>query len=450
MRRNFYKGIIKAMKRTYLFLVLVPAIMGTAFKCHALSLSKAQEMMFSKNLDIIISSQEYCKKDMELSEANTFWYPSVDADGYYSYQNKKNTITLPIKSVYLPSGALEIGTYDKSDIGLDISYPLTSALVNIYNVKHARIGVQVKSYQNEALKNQLSFKLASMYLLWDFSFCKANMQKVLITQMDAAVIQLQTLKAGGMVSSARILEARAKLENARLELCTDENTTDSLRREITDLIQCGDINITPENYDFGIDSELVAGLDTISLDPYRPEITALDLSVDQLSVMLDILSGQKYPNFVLTAGYHYGRPELNMGTDPDYMGYATAAVKFNFNLFNGDRTTIKQRQTQQQIEIVKMQRTQMINTLNNSIKSAKQDFLRAIKRKKAARLSLDAADTLVTDLKNSLMLGTVTSVDYLSSLSSRAAAEYSLKQAEFMEKIAILKLFFASGKKLKY
>jgi outer membrane protein TolC len=310
--------------------------------------------------------------------------------------------------------------------------------------------LQIKSMQNSALKNQLSYKLAVLYFSWDFSFCQTTVQKTLVSQLEAAVAQIKELRAGGVASSVKVLEAQAKLENAKVALCASENTTDSLKLELTDFIQYGDSAIIPENYDFKIDSLYISSIDTISLDVFRPELSALDLSAEQLSVYMDILSGQKYPNLVLSAGYHYGRPELNMGNNPDYMGYAIAALKFNFNIFDGYKISSMQSQAQQQIEMVRSRKKQLTNSFVNSIKSAKQDFLRAQRQKNAARISLEASHALAEDVKNSLNSGVSTSLDYLNALSSEAVAECGVKQAQFMEKMALLKIYYASGKELKY
>ena len=438
------------MKRIMIIFSALLAVSGRSFFAHPLSLPQAQNTMLFKNLDLVIANQEYCKKDYELAEAKAQWYPSVDLDGGYGYQNKKSTITLPINSPFLPSGPLQMGTYDRSDLGLDISYPITAAFVNIYNVKYRTLAMQVKSAQNAALKNQLSFKLGALYFLWELSYGATEVQKTLVSQLEATVTQLKNLQAGGMASASRVLEAQARLANAKVQLCGNENQTDSLRLEVVNFIQCPDTAITPENYDINASMGPFSPIDTLTLNSYRPDLAALDLSIEQLSVFSDILSGQKYPNLVWTAGYHYGRPELNMGNNPKYMGYAMTALQFKFNLYDGDKVTSQQRQTQQQIEITQTQKQQIVSALNSAITSAKRDFYRAQRQEKAAQLSLEASHALAEDAKNSLAAGVVTSIDYLSALTEEAKARFAVQQAQLQEKMALLKVYFAAGKELKY
>jgi outer membrane protein TolC len=60
-------------------------------QANALTLQQAQNMMFAKNLDIVISNQEYCKKYYELSEAKSVWYPSLDASASYTGFTQKDS-----------------------------------------------------------------------------------------------------------------------------------------------------------------------------------------------------------------------------------------------------------------------------------------------------------------------------------------------------------------------
>jgi len=438
------------MKRALLFFSVLLCLSGAIVFSRALTLPQAQNMMLYKNLDIIIANQEYCKKDLELEEAKSIWRPSVDLDGMYGFQNKKNTISLPFKSPLFPSGPLEIGTYDRSDVGLDVSWPITAALVNIYNVKYRTMALQIKSAQNAALKNQLSLALGALYLTWDFSYAQTSIRQKLVAQLESSVAQLKTLLAGGLVAASKVLEAQAKVENEKVLLCAAENQTDSLRLELVNFLQCPDSALAPEPYDFGASVDSLAAIDTPSLDGFRPELAALDLAADQMSASMDMLSGQKYPNLVWTAGYHYGRPELNMGNDPKYMGYAMTALQMKFNLYDGDKVASQQRQTQQQIEITYKQKQRLVNSFNNAIKAAKRDLIRARRQLQAAEISLEASRALTQDAKNSLDGGIITPLEYLAAVTAEASAQCTVKQARFLEKMALLKVYFATGKELKY
>ena len=432
------------------FAGLAIMISGIIVSSPAISLQQAQTMMFFKNLDLIIDRQEYCQKDYELAEAKSAWYPSIDLFGSYAYQSKKNSISLPIRSPFFPSGPLEMGVKDRSDIGVELTYPVTAAIVNIFNVKSRQLALQTKSAQDMALRNQLSFKLGTLYFLWNLSYSQMNVKKMLAAQFEANVAQLANLQAGGLSSASKVLEAKAGFENAKAQLVAEENRTDSLRLEMVNFIRCEDSAIVPEAYDFKGDSLAPEAFDTLSLNEYRPVLAALDLSIDQLITYNDVLTGRKYPNLLLNAAYHYGRPELEMSNDPDFMGYAVAGVQIRFNLFDGNKIVSQEQQTQQQIEILRNRKKQAINEFMNTIKSAKMQYMRAKRQKTAAQASLEAAVAVSKDVKNSLDAGLLTALDYQNALMAQATAELAVKQAEFMERTALLQVYFAVGKEIKF
>lgn len=413
---------------------------------NALTLQQAQTMMFAKNLDIAIANQEYCKKYYELSEAHSVWYPSLDASASYTGFTEKNSITMS-----LPTGQSLKQTIasDRGELGIDLSYPVTAAFVNMYNVKYHDLAIKVKFAQNASLKNQLSFKLGTLFFQWDLSFSQKEVQKLLVSQFEATVDHLKTLEAGGISSHSKVLQAQARLENARVQLSASENASDSLGLELVNFIQSPDSAPTPETYAFHLDTSNTLSIDTVSLNTGRPELIAMDLSVSQLATFNDILLGQKYPNLVFDLGYRYGKPGLNL-TGTDFMGYGVASAQLKFNIFDGFKVSSQRNQNQTQIDIVQFQKQQLISTFINNLKTTKQQLKWARNQEKSALVALEAAHAFAEDSKNSLSSGTATSLDYLDAVNGEAIAKLAVKQAQFMQNLAMLKLYYVAGKELKY
>jgi outer membrane protein TolC len=190
-------------------------------------------------------------------------------------------------------------------------------------------------------------------------------------------------------------------------------------------------------------------LDTLSLNSGRPELAAMDLGISQLSVLQDIIRGQKYPSLVAVVGYHYANPGLKMG-GTDFMGYGQAGLALTWNLFDGFKVTNQRKQTAQQAEIVKYQKQQLVDTWNNAIKNAKLQVTRSVRQIDAAQASFAAAEAVAADAKNSVAAGVITQSDYLNALTARARAALAVKQAAFMKNMALLQLYFASGMELKF
>ena len=151
-----------------------------------------------------------------------------------------------------------------------MSYPVTAAFVNIYNIKYRDLAIKAKFAQNAALKNDLSFKLGLLFFQWDFSFSQTDVQKNLVSQYESAVAQLKTLEGGGMAAHSKVLQAQARLESAKVELSACENHSDSMRIELVNFIQGADTTVVPEPYAFHADNSGPLSVDTISLNTGRP------------------------------------------------------------------------------------------------------------------------------------------------------------------------------------
>jgi outer membrane protein TolC len=421
-----------------------------------LTLKKAQELMLFRNFDMVIANQEYCNRSFEEAEAKAVWYPSLDVVGNYNYQSEKNTISLP--SSFFPAGSplaglagqnAPLGTNYRTEAGFDVSWPLTTAFVNTYNVRYRHLALTAKEAQNLGLKNQLSFKLGAMFLQWNMLFQQVDVYNTLVTQFAELSQQTENLKAGGVASSSKVLDVKARLAQAKADLVSAQNQSDSLKLELLNFMQCSDSAFEPDNYSFSGDSAAISSIDTMTLNSLRPELIAMDLGIEQLSVLQTVISGQKYPNLVAVAGYRYANPGLAMGSDK-FMSYGQAGLQLRWNLFDGGKVSSQHRKTGEQIDIARNQRQQLVDTWNNAVKNAKLLVVRARRQSEAADASLAAAEALATDAKNNLAAGVATQADVLNALTARSRAALAVKQAGFMKNLAILQLYFAAGKELRF
>jgi outer membrane protein, adhesin transport system len=430
-----------------LYAILIPFLLlnclGASVSASELTLKKAQELMLFRNFDLVIANEEYCKKSFEEAEAKGVWFPSFDVVGLYNHLTDSSSMTLGRQTFHIPYSA------NKTEIGADLSYPLTTAFVNIFNVRYRHLALAAKDAQNQGLKNQLSFKLGAMFLQWNMSFQQVDVYNTLVTQLGELSKQTENLKAGGLASMSKVLDVKARLAGARADLVTAQNQCDSLKLELLNFIQCQDSVYEPDDYSFPIDSVALSSIDTVKLNAVRPELIAMDIGIDQLSVLQRIISGQKYPNLVAVAGYRYANPGLDMGND-NFMSYGQVGLQLRWNLFDGGKVSSQHRQTAQQIEIVQKQRQQLIDTWNNAVKNAKLLVVRAQRQSEAADASLGAAEALAADAKNNLAAGVATQADVLNALTARSRAALAVKQAGLMKNMAILQLYFASGKELKF
>jgi len=416
-----------------------------------LTLKRAQEMMLFRNSDMVIANQEYCKKAWEETEAKAVWYPSLDIVGSYNYFSQKNSIAFP-DNLPIPGFAgqtLYLGNNYRAEIGADLSWPLTAAFVNTYNVRYNHLGLNAKYAQNQGLKNQLSFRLGAMYLQWSMCFQQVDVYNTLVAQLTELTAQTEHLKAGGVASLSKVLDVKARLGSAQADLVAAHNQCDSLKLELLNFVQCIDSGFVPDASPFVLDSQSIASFDTLSLNMTRPELIAIDENVDRLTVLQSIISGQKYPALIAILGARYANPGLSNGAT-DFMAYGQAGLQLRWNLFDGWKVSSQHKETDQQIEISKTQREQLVDSWTKAIKTAKLQVNRSLSQSEAAEASLAAAEALANDAKNNLAAGVAMQSDVLNALTARSRAALAVKQAAFMKNLAILQLYYASGRELKF
>jgi outer membrane protein len=411
-----------------------------------ITLHEAYSRLFKNNLDIMVAQAELRKVEAELSETRSAWWPSVDVNGSYLYLSEKNSIRLKLPA---PIGEInrEIGTNDRAEIGLDLSYPLFTGFSRYYADHIKQESVASKKAQLEGAINRITLSLGMLYLQWDFSYKQADLRRALVEQLETYTRQVTAMREAGTALQSKLLEAQARLQLARVDLAAAEDQSDSLRRELMSFILCKDEEIIPDSSGTAFDTLPVPNRAVI--DTLRPELLMLAHAGEQIDLARRSLKFRHFPTIVGVIGGRYGKPGLAMGSD-DYSGYGLAGLQLKWNLFDGLKVRSQYTQYACQLELVDIERTRQIEALERTFDIAREQLNNAAYRLVATEESREAARALAEDLKNTLAAGMVTTADYLNALVNLAQTELMVEQAKTAKKIAMLKMLYAMGKELKY
>jgi outer membrane protein TolC len=411
-----------------------------------ITLHDAYGRLFKNNLDIMVAQAELRKVEAELSETRSAWWPSVDVNGSYLYLSEKNSLKVTLPP---PIGEInrEIGTNDRTEIGLDLSYPLFTGFSRYYADHIKQESVASKRAQLEGAINRITLSLGMLYLQWDFSYKQADLRRALVGQLETYTRQVTAMREAGTAIQSKLLEAQARLQLARVDLAATEDQSDSLRREFMSLILCKDEEVVPDSSGTAFDTLPVPkrkGIDTL-----RPELVMLAHAGMQIDLARRSLKFRHFPSLVGLAGGRFGRPGLAMGSS-DYSGYGLVGLQLKWNLFDGLKERAQLTQFSCQLELVDIERTRQIEALERTFAIAREQMNNAANRLVATEESREAARALAEDLKNTLAAGMVTTADYLNALVNCAQAELMVEQAKTAKKIAMLKMLYAMGKELRY
>jgi outer membrane protein TolC len=431
-------------KPYFFFLITVTAL---GVRAEKFSLAEAQAQLFKNNLDILTAEVELRKANDDLAEAYSAYFPSLDANASYSYLTEKSRIHINMDTL-MPGFSIDrpIGANDRAEFGLDLSYPFFTGFSRYYGVTSGKEAVAAKRALFDAAKNRASLGLGLLYFQWELSYKQAGLRKALVEQLDSYAKQIAAQRDAGTALRSKLLDARARLQLARVDLEAAYDQTDSLRRELMSFILSKDRSMVP-------DTTGTAALDTQPMPKSPktdgPEIVALDHASLQIEELRKVLRYRHFPSLFGTAGLRYGRPGLNMGKN-SYMGYGLFGVQLKWNLFDGFRTHAQSALLQRQLDLIDIARTRQNETIERTFEDAKRLVNSTAGRLAACEASAEAARVLTDDLRNAVAAGTATAVEYLNAIVNQAQAELLVAQAKTAKKMALLKMWFAAGKTIKY
>jgi outer membrane protein len=409
-----------------------------------MTLHEAYDRLFNNNLDIMVAQAELRKVEAELTETKSAWWPSVDVNGSYLYFSEKNSIKFSLLGREIDT---TIGTNDRAEIGLDLSYPLFTGFSRYYADHIKQQSVASKKAQLEGVINRITLTLGVLYLQWDLSYKQADLRRALVEQLETYTRQVTAMREAGTALQSKQLEAQARLQLARVDLAAAEDQSDSLRRELMSFILCKNNEISPDSSGTAFDTLPIP--EQAVIDTLRPELVMLARLGDQIDLARRQLKFRHFPTIVGVIGGRYGKPGLAMGSD-EYSGYGLAGLQLKWNLFDGLKVRSQYTQLDCQLELVDIERTRQIETLERTFAIAREQINNAANRLVATEESREAARALAEDLKNTLAAGMVTTADYLNALVNLAQAELMVEQAKTAKKIAMLKMLYAMGKEIKY
>jgi outer membrane protein TolC len=427
-------------------------LMALPVRSEKLTLAGAQAQLFKNNLDILTAEVELRKANDDLAEAHSGWFPSLDASASYSYLTEKSKLHLQLDPGQLfpgnPAVSIDraVGANDRNEFGLDLTYPFFTGFSRYYAVTGGKEAVAAKQAALDAVKNRASLALGLLFFQWELSYKQAALRKTLVEQLDTYAGQVTAQHKAGVALQSKLLDAQARLQLARVDLVMAEDQSDSLRRELMSIILSKDYSLLP-------DTMARTALDTLpvpkSVKTERPELIALDHAGAQIDEMRKALRYRHFPSLFGVAGLRYGRPGLSMGKNL-YMGYGLLGLQLKWNLFDGFRTQAQGALLQRRLDLIDIERTRQIETIERTFERAKKQVNTAAERLAACEAAREAARALTNDLKNSLAAGTATTADYLNAMANQAQAELLVEQAKTSKKTALLRMWFAAGKTIKY
>jgi outer membrane protein TolC len=430
--------------RAYLHCILLLHVWVAA--AGPLSLRDAQQQLLQNNHTVRSAEIELKKAGAEVNEAAAAYFPSLDAKASLLWNTRKNKIAISLPDDIPMFGGTsieqEVGLQDRTELGVDLTYPIFTGFARKHALAAERENVACKEAVLEGTKNRLLLQLGVLYLQWSLSYRETDLREMLLRQLTARCSQLEQQFAAGTVIRSRLLEAQAKKRMAEVDIAGSRQKTDSLRYELVTFVGADNDSVIPDTsanpLEFTV-PPMQAGIDTL-----RPELEALSKSRTRIELMRKVVKSGRLPVLAGMAGVRYGRPGLGMGTD-SFMGYGQFGLNLSWNLFDGKKRRAREEQLGCTLDKIVIEREKSFEEFTKAYKLALIQMERAAQRLVAAREASKAARALAADLETCVQAGTVTQTEYLNALVAATQAQLLEQRIEVAGKIALLRARFAAG-----
>ncbi len=296
--------------------------------------------------------------------------PYIDSEGNPVFQ----------RYTWLPKEKAEFGQKNVYVAGINLTQPIFTGGKIRETYRIAKYGEKLAQAQSEAERTEVLYKTEESYWRVAAVAEKVKLVEAYITLIDKLNADLENYYAEGIIIKNDLLKVKVKRNEAELNLLKAKNGL-----TLSKMALCQQIGL-PLNTDLTIADSLPALMEPIQQMNYtdtalarRPEIDALNQTINIAKSGVNLMKSRYMPNIGLTANYMFFNPNPYNGMTENFGGDWSVGVAVNIPIFHwNDRGhTLKAARSEQRVaelkmeearELISLQVQQAIFRLNESIK----------------------------------------------------------------------------------
>ncbi|HDP75281.1 MAG TPA: TolC family protein [Bacteroidales bacterium] len=306
---------------------------------------------------------------------------------------------------WLPKDKAELGNKNVYVAGVNLTQPIFTGGKIRETYRIAKYGERLAQAQSEAERTEVLYKTEESY--WRVA---AVAEKVKLVQAYIALLEklnndLENYYAEGIIIKNDLLKVNVKKNKAELNLLKAQN-----RLTLSKMALCQQVGL-PLNTDILIADSLPALMKPIAQMNYtdsalarRPEIEALNQTINIAKSGVNLGKSRYMPNIGLTANYMFFNPNPYNGLTENFGGDWSVGVAINVPIFHwNDRGhTLKAARSEQRVaelkmdeakELISLQVQQAIFQLNESIKKVEMAQVNLKQAEENLKVTRDAFET---------------------------------------------------------
>ena len=395
----------------------------------ALTLKDAWDIALSKSLTVMVADKEIEKTGYEKKGAYANLFPNVSFSGSYQRTIKKQTMVMKMGEM---SQKISMGTDNNISGGFSASMPLVNvALWRSLDIsgKSVDLAVEQARQSRQDLINQVEQAFYTCLLASDL----CNVYKENYSNAEENFRQTKAKYESGRVAKYDMIRAEVNMQNAEPNVYDSQN---NLMLALWQLKALMGINLNTNikcvgslsDYTYQM-QQIVMAADTIDLSE-NSTIRQLDIQEDILDKTYRMQMAQYYPTLAATAQYNWISMSNNLKIfHYDWNPYSVAALSLQIPIFSGLQRLNNVRQVKVQQEQLSLQKENARRGLVVAAKQSLNSLETALKQYKAAKATVEGAQTGYDIAKKMYEVGRATILEVNDAQLALLQSKLNLSQA---------------------
>ena len=402
----------------------------------AITLKDAWDIALSKSLTVMVADKEIEKTGYEKKGAYASLFPNVAFSGSYQRTIKKQTMVMKMGD---KEQKISMGTLNNTSGGFNASMPLVNvALWRSLDIsgKSVDLAVEKARQSRQDLINQVEQAFYTCLLASDL----CDVYKENYSNAEENYRQIKAKYENGRVAKYDMIRAEVNMQNAEPNVYDSQNQLMLAQWQLKALMGVNlNTNIkcigSLSDYTYQM-QKIVMASDSIDLSA-NSTMRQLEIQDEMLDLTYKMQRAQYYPTLAATAQYNW----ISMSNDLKvfhytWNPYSVAALSLQIPIFSGFQKLNTLRQTKIQQQQLDLQKENARRLLVVGVKQSLSSLETALKQYKAAKATVEGAQTGYDIAKKMYEVGRATILEVNDAQLALLQSKLNLNQAIYSYLVA--------------